>query len=267
MKYFLLLIPLFTSLFGIALYKFQDKKFEIFRIDLVQFVYLFLLAPIVYVWMKSFLFYILRNELDLRLSVTDLFVVDTTFSVLAFIVMAAIAMHSLTKTFWLKRHHDPEFDIYNLSEYFHLWWTHIVIWGGTMLLSTFVSISNVLIPFQVMTATKSQFYTLLFIALISGPVTFFAIWLSDAKQGNFMRLMKLLLALFVSIHILVYFLLDPVFSMNNAGYWFVFLNFLSATICASFFEKYEKTSKFRNFFVHIGWGENKGIDLFGNKKK
>lgn len=267
MKYFLLLIPLFTSLFGLALYRFQDKKFEIFRIDLVQFVYLFLLAPTVYVWMKSFLFYILRNELDLRLSVTDLFVVDTTFSVLAFIVMAAIAMHSLTKTFWLKRHHDPEFDIYHLSEYFHLWWTHIVIWGGAMLLSTFVSISNVLIPFQVVASNKSQFYTLLFVALVSGILTFFAIWMSDAKQGNFMRIMKLSLALFVSIHILMYFIFDPVFNMTNGGYWFVFSNLLSATICASFFERYEKTSRFRNLFVHIGWGDNKGIDLFANKKK
>ncbi|GIK84276.1 MAG: hypothetical protein BroJett025_08980 [Patescibacteria group bacterium] len=267
MKYFLLLIPLFTSLFGVALYKIQDKRIEIFRLDFVQFVYMFLLAPTMYVWLKSFLFYILRNELEFRLSVTDLFVVDTTFSVLAFIVMAAIAMHTLTKTFWLKRHHDPEFDIYHLSEYFHLWWTHIVIWGGAMLLATFVSISNVLIPFQIVAATKLQFYSLLTIGLILGPLTFFAIWMSDAKQGNFMRLMKLILAVFLLVHVLVYFVLDPVFNMTNAGYWFVFANFFSATLCASFFERYEKTNRLLNFFIHIGWGDNKGIDLFAGKKK
>ena len=265
MKYFLLLIPLFTTIFGIAIYRFQDKKFEIFKLDLAQFVYLFIVAPTLFVWMKSFLFYIVRTELDLRLSITDLFVVDTTFSVLAFIIMAAIAIHSLTKTFKLKRQFDPNFDWYHLSEYFHLWWTHIVIWGGAMTLATFVSISNVLIPFEVVTANKFQFYSILALGLVTGLVTFFALWMSDALQGNFMRLMKLFLAFFISIHILVYFVLDPAFNMTNAGYWFVFFNLFSAVCCAFVFERHEKTSKIRDFFTHVGWGDN--IDLFGYKKK
>ncbi len=263
----LILIPIFTVTLGLMMYKFQDKNIEIFRLDVVQFTYMFLLAPTMYVWLKTFLFYILRNELEFRLSVTDLFVIDTAFSVLAFIVMAAIAMHSLTKTFWLKRHSDPEFDLYRLSEYFHLWWTHIVIWGGAMLLATFVSISNVLIPFQIVTATKSHFYTLLSVGVISGPLTFLAIWMSDAKQGHYMRLMKLLLAFFVLLHVVVYFILDPAFNITNAGYWFVFANFFSATLCSAFFERYEKTNKLLDFFVHFGWGDNKGVDLFVNKKK
>jgi hypothetical protein len=265
MKYFLLLIPLFTSIFGIIIYKIQDKKLEIFKLDLVQFVYLFILAPTLYVWMKSFLFYIVRNELDLRLSVTDLFVIDTTFSVLAFIIMAAIAIHSLTKTFKLKRQFDPLFDIFHLSEYFHLWWTHIVIWGGAMLLATFVSISNVLIPFEVINASKTQFYSLLFVGFLSGLLTFFALWMSDAKQGNFMRMMKLFLAFFIMIHILIYFVFEPAFNMTNAGYWFVFFNLFSAVSCASYFERYERTNKIRDFFVHLGWGEN--VDIFLQKKK
>lgn len=267
MKYFLLLIPVFTTLFGLVLYKIQDKKLEIFKLDLVQFVYLFVLSPTLYVWLKSFLFYVLRNELDLRLSVTDLFVVDTIFSLLSFIVMAAIAMHSLTKTFRLKRDFDPHFDIFHLSEYFHLWWTHLVMWGGAMLLATFISISNVLVPLQVVAASKTQFYGLLGVALVFGFVTFFALWMSDAKQGNFMRLMKLFLAFVVLVHVVAYFILDPVFNMSNAGYWFVFMNFFSATLCASIFERYEqksKVQKIRDYFTHFNWGNN--IDLFKNKK-
>jgi len=268
MKLFLLLIPLFTSLFGLAIYKFQDRKLEIFRLDLVQFVYLFLVTPTIYVWLKSFLFYILRNELDLRLSVTDIFVLDTTFSVLAFIVMAAIAMHSLTKTFRLKRDHDPKFDIFHLSEYFHLWWTHFVIWGGAILLASFVSISNVFIPFQIVNMSKIQFYSLLGFGLISGVLTFFSIWLSDADQGDFMRIMKLVLAFFVLIHVVVYFVLDPIFNITNIGYWFVFANLFSATLCASLFERYEKKNKVQqlmDFFKHRGWGNN--VDLFGSRKQ
>lgn len=267
MKYFLLLIPVFTTLVGIIIYKFQDRKMEIFKLDLVQFIYMFLITPTLFVWLKSFLFYILRHELDFRLDVTDLFVIDTIFSVFAILIMGAIAMHSLTKTFKIKRQFDPDFDLYHLSEYFHLWWTHIVIWGGLMLLGTFVSISNVLVPLEVVVTNKTQFYGLLVVGTVFGFVTFLALWISDALQGNFMRLMKLFLAFFVLIHIVVYFVLDPVFNMSMAGYWFMLFNFVSATIIASFFERYEQKSKIqkiREFFIHRGWGEN--VDLFGSKK-
>lgn len=265
MKLLLLGIPFFTTLLGMFVYKLQGKKYEIFRLDIVQFVYLFIIAPTLYVWMKSFLFYILRNELEIALSVTEIFIIDTVFSVLAFITVSAIAIHSLTKTFWLKRHHDPEFDLYHLSEYFHLWWSHIVIWGGGIVLATFLSFANVFVPFAIESYQKWQFYGVLVLGLVSGIFLFLGIWISDAKQGNYMRLMKLILALALCIHVIIYFILDPKFTMNYITYWFVFAMLISSTVSASTFERYEKTSKLREFFLHVGWGDNKGVDIFWKK--
>ncbi|NCO12187.1 MAG: hypothetical protein COZ34_00805 [Candidatus Pacebacteria bacterium CG_4_10_14_3_um_filter_34_15] len=266
MKIFLLLIPLITVAIGLLIYKFQNKKKEFLKLDLVQFVYLFLIAPTMFVWMKSFIFYILRNELQLNLSVTELFIIDTVFSVLSFVVISAIAIHSLTKTFWIKRHHDPEFDIYHLSEYFHLWWTHIVVWGGVMILGTFLSVVNVLVPLEFVVASKLQFYSLFGLGFISGIMFFFVIWNSDPQQGNYMRLMKLFLAFSLLIHIIIYFIFEPSFNISNGVYWFMLSALAASVFAASTFERYEKTNRFREFLLHSGWGENKGVNLFSALK-
>ena len=106
----LVLVPIFTTIFGMLLYRFQNGSKEIFRLDFVQFIYLFIMTPTLFVWLKTFLFYLLRNELEYSLSINELFVIDTIFTVIAVFVISAVAIHSLTKTFWIKRHHNPKFD-------------------------------------------------------------------------------------------------------------------------------------------------------------
>ncbi len=267
MKILLLSIPFITTLLGFIIYRYQDKRqWQIFRLDLVQFTYLFLFAPTIYVWSKSFLFYLLRNELNLSLTPTGLFVIDTVYSVLAFVVFGATAMHSLTKTFWLRRHHDPKFDIYSLSEYFHLYWTHIVMWNGIMILLTFIAFVNVFVPFAGENMQKT-FWAIIVLGLASGVSTFMGIWGSDPGQGNFMRLMKLCFMMFFFIHVVMYFVFDPPFKLAHSMYWFSFFHFLGGAVGAFFFEKSEKAKQVRGLWLHVGWGENKDIQLFPFKKK
>lgn len=261
---FLILVPIFTTIVGMILYKFQGKHREIFRLDLVQFIYLFVMAPTLFVWLKTFLFYLLRNELEYSLSLTELFVIDTVFTVIAIFVVAAIAIHSLTKTFWIKRHHDPKFDIYHLSEYFHLWWSHLLMWGGGMLLISFVSFANIFAPLN-FEVSKNVFIFIQLLGSISGLVLFMALWMSDPGQGNFMRLMKLLLVFFSVVHILFYFIFDPEFNSHYMTYWFSLATFISATTISSIFERYERLNWFRKMMLHSGWGDNKGIDIFKKK--
>lgn len=255
MKSFLIFIPVLASILGVLIYRFQDGKRQVFKLDLVQFIYLFIMAPTFYVWMKSFLYYMLNSEFNQGFSQTDIFVVDTFFSVLSFFVFVALAIHSLTKTFRLKRDHDPHFDLFHLSEYFHLWWSHIAMYLGAMVLFSFISFVNVLFPMQVI-AEKFQFYLLIGAGLFFGVISFFAIWMSDPKQGNFMRIMKIFFALFFLLHVAVYFILDPGFNINFAVYWVSFATFLSTVICSSFFEKNGKTNRFRDKFLHFNWGNN-----------
>lgn len=255
MKIFLLLVPLVTTFLGMIIYRLQDGKRELFRLDFVQFVYLFVITPTFFVWLKTFLFYVLRSEVGNQLSVTELFVVDTIFSVIAFFVLAAIAIHSLTKTFWIRRYHDPKFDLFHLSEYFHLWWTHIIIWGGGMVLCSFISIASVFLPADV-NNNRIQFYLLLLTGFVLGNLFFFGIWGSDPKQGNFMRLMKLLLAGFFMLHVIFYFVMDVSFSLKNGVFWVIFSGFAGSVFASYFFERSEKTNKLRQFFLHLGWGNN-----------
>lgn len=265
MKLLLLSIPIITTLIGFGIYRFQDgKRREIFRLDLVQFMYLFVLTPTLFVWLKSFLFFVLRNEVSVSLSLTDIFVLDTVFSVVAFFTFAALAMHSLTKTFWLRRHHDPDFDVYHLSEYFHLHWTHIVIWTGGVALVSLVSFINLFIPFQVVHQSY-QFYSVLAVGAITGILTFMGIWGSDPGQGNFMKIMKLELMLVFMGHVLLYFFFDPKFRMGYSAFWFSLFCFLFASVASFFFDKSSHATKMRGLWLHVGWGDN--VQLFPLKKR
>ena len=250
----LLSVFVLAPLLGTIIYKFQGGR-EVFKLDLVQFTYLFILSPILFIWIKSFLFYLLKSELNLRLSAVELFVIDTVFSVIAFYIFAAIAIHTLTKTFWLKRRDDPHFDLFHLSEYFHLWWSHIVIYVGAMTMATFVSGANLLVPLAVVSA-KWQVYLTLMGGIIAGIIAFLTIWNSDPQQGNFMRIMKLFFGLFFVVQVIGYFVFDPAFSMIYGGYWFVLALFMSAVWCALFFERSSRANSWRNRFLHSGWGNN-----------
>lgn len=264
MKIILFLVPLFATVFGLYIYRFGNGKRQIFSLDLVQFLYLFVVSPTMFVWAKSLLFYLLKSEINLRLNITELFVVDTLFTLLSFFIFVAITVHSLTKTFKIKRYYDPRFDLYHLSEYFHLWWSHIVIWSGAMAMATFLSVVNLFIPFAT-PSSPSVFYSLFGCGLILGAVAFLSVWMSDPKQGNFMRLMKILFGVFFLIHVALYFLVDPSLSVNYGLYWVVSAIFFSAVICSATFERYEKTSRFRNLMLYPDWGNN--ISLFKTKKK
>jgi len=212
------------------------------------------------------LFYLMQHESDIALSSTQIFIVDTAFSMVSFIVFVAMAIHSLTKTFWIKRYYDPHFDVYHLSEYFHLWWSHVVMFIGGMSLACFASLANLAVPIPTI-AGKSQFYSLLAIALLTGIMFFIIVWNSDPKQGNFMRLMKILFGLFFLLHVIVYFVVDPAFNMAYSVYWFIFMAFFAMVVCSSFFEKYDKTNRFRSLFLHVGWGENIKLQFLDKKNK
>jgi len=266
MQALLLLVPLLTGIFGMLIYRFQDGKKQLFKLDLVQFIYLFVMSPALFVWLKTFLFYLLRNELDLSLTINDVFVIDTVYSIGGFYLFGAISMHTLTKTFWLRRHHDPEFDIYHLSEYFHLWWTHLAMTTGVMAMFSFLSLNNAFFPIDIY-MPKVYLFGVLLLGLIMGVVGFFAVWMADSEQGNFMKLMKIEFAFFFLLHIIVYFVFNPEFNSQRSLYWLFMATFFSLSVCSLFFERHEKINKIRQLMLHVGWGDNKGIKLFEQVKK
>ncbi len=245
---------------SIILYRYNGSR-QIFNLDLVQFLYLTLFGPLLFIWAKSFLFVLLRSELPVRLTLNELFIIDTAFSVISFFLFSSLAVHSLTKTFWLRRREDPDLDIFHLSEYFHLWWSHIVMFGGAMVVTTLISSANLFSPFDVpLEFVEFSMTPVVGAGFLMGVLFFVLMVLSDPKQGGFMRLMRIGLGFFFALHVVYYFVIEPSFSLQFGGYWSIFSLFLAGVVCSILFDKSDIFEYVENHFSHEGWGEN--ISLF-----
>lgn len=244
-------VPVVLGITMGLLYKYNGKK-ELFRMDLVQFVYGFVILPLLFIWMKSFVYYLLREELALGLSPRELFLIDTGMSTLFLYVYAFVVIHSLTKTLNLKYYSDPLYDIFQHTEYYHVWLSHVVMYVGGMSLMSLLGIINVFIPLAG-DLTRLDILSVIGFGLLSGVLMFVGIWLSDPEHPNFMRLMKLAISFFFVIHVVIYFAFNPTLRAQYSLYWFTFLNFLVGTLCSLFFERSDKAVRWTEKLKHDLW--------------
>ncbi len=219
MKIIVGLIPLLAILTGLLVYNHNGKK-EILRFDLVQFFYAFILMPIAYIWFKGFIFILLKNELGNEISQNELFFWDTVYSVFFLFLSAFVVIHSLTKSFELKRRKDPLYDMFEHSEYYHLWFSHTSLFVGAMVLTTLISALNIWVDFSFF-IPKMVFYLILLTTPLLAGVIFKAFMISDFGDFRFLKLMKLFVGIFFSIHGLIYILIEPSFSGEKIMYWYM----------------------------------------------
>lgn len=258
-------ILIIAALFALVIYRFNGKT-KLFSFDLVQFIYLFVIAPMIFIWLKTFFFFILREQVLTTLTLSQYFIIDTLLSVIALYLFGVLAIHTITKVFWLEKHRDPFADIFKLSEYFHLWWSHIIMYLGGFVLITTISVLNLF--FRLPTSTlEPQRGLLILIGFIFGFIIYFTIWSSDPVQEktHFLRLMKLSYVFFFLLYVFMYYLVNPPFHLEFGLYWFGFFTFLSTSTCVILFRRSEKALRFRNFLLHPGWGEN--IEIFNPIRK
>ncbi len=218
MKIIIGLIPLLAMLASVLVYK-QNGKKEILRFDMVQFFYAFILMPTVYIWFKWFLFTLLRNELGGLISQNELFFWDTVYSVFFLFLSAFVVIHSLTKSFELKRRKDPLYDLFEHSEYYHLWFSHTSLFIGLMLLITLISSSNIWLD-SIFYISQNVFYLILLTTPILALAVFKAFKLSDFGDFRFLKLMKLFVGIFFFVHGVLFILFEPVFSGEKIMYWY-----------------------------------------------
>jgi hypothetical protein len=259
MNSLLFVVPIMTMISALGMYRLNGRR-ELFKFDLVQFIYAFIMSPLLFIWLKTVLFLLLRTDLNLRLSINQLFFADTVMSVLFMYVYAFIVIHSLTASFKLKLNKDPISDIFMMSEYFHLWISHIAIYLGTMILTTTLALSNLMYPLPI-ELTRPQWYLLLTVAFASGGASFATVWLADPNQGHFLRLMKIALAFFSIILLAAYFVWDPPFQAPYVVYWFMLTSFFSSVFFALLANRSPRTRGLLDRLKHKnGWGKN--IKLF-----
>lgn len=241
----LFLVPVLAIAAALYLYQHTGKK-EFLRFDLVQFVYAFILAPIIYIWLKSFLFVFLVRELNLSLSVTEIFLADTAYSVIFLFVYAFLVIHSLTKSFELKRSRDPLYDIFQHSEFFHMLTSHAAIYIGAVLLISVLSTVNVFFPLN-FAQSLIAFYACLFGGLIVGLIIYVGLLLTDddfeVKHPKFEMVVELVYAAFFIYHVVLYFYFRPAFNMTEVVYWFIFMILLGFIFSSYVLDRSEKFLK------------------------
>lgn len=229
---FFALIPFLAIAAGVLVYRHNGKK-EILRFDMVQFFYAFILMPTVFVWFKSVLFFLLQSELLLKISPKEMFFWDTAYSVVFLFIFAFTVIHSLTKSFELKRKKDPLYDLFEHSEYYHLWVSHTIIFVGAMLIISALSIGNIFFPFE-NSFSSTAFYSILATAPLLSALVFKAFQISDFGDFRFLKLMKLWVGIFFVIHGLAYNIYEPVFVPQKVLYWYMAVFFGVCSLIAAF---------------------------------
>ncbi len=243
----LLLIPFLATLSAVILYR-QNGKKEILKLDLVQFLYAFILTPIIFVWLKTFVFFLIRKDIRAHISVANFFLIDTIFSIVFLYLFAFVVVHSLTKSFEMKRRNDPLHDFVQHSEYFHTWFAHIGFYGLAMILITILSALNLFLPLPL---APSFFAMPLIVAagIISGAIGYYSLhqyyygfhpypqFAMKVGRYSFMTIMKILFALFFLIHIVLYFSLYPQFRVEHSFYWLSFFFFATLVVNAFFLQR------------------------------
>ncbi len=267
---FLLVIPFLATLSSVFIYRLRGKK-RVFSLDLMQFMYAFVFSVIAFVWIKTFLFTLLRTELGITISVSQLFVFDTLISVIFLYVYAFIVMHSLTTSFRIQVDQDPLFDIFHNSEYIHLWLSHIASYAGLMLLIIVLAVANVFFPLQL---AVTRVYALIpaGIGVLGGILAFMGVMLANPMQKrrlSFTRLMKLIFGFCFTILAGVYFVMEPAFELRFGFYWFSVFVYATTVFLTLYVRRSRKArnilEKIVGLVQHEEWGDN--IDLFAKSHK
>ena len=247
----LFIIPVLAMVGALVLYRHNGKR-ELLSFDVVQFFYAFIISPLLFVWAKSFLFFLLTSELRLPLSTRQLFLIDSLFSVGFLYIFAFAVIHSLTKSFNLKKSRDPLIDLFEHSEYLHLWLSHLVIYIGGMVVITFLALTNIFFPIDVPVA-KPVFYGINLAGVLAGAGAYAGVMLSDPEQDHFMLIMKTVAGLLSTVFIAVYFVLRPSFSAEYGLFWFSMMTFLTGSVLALFTERSGRTQSLLDKFKHRRW--------------
>lgn len=268
---FLLLVLLFGVAAALFLYRFQGRR-NVIQLDIVQFLYIFLFYPVFFVWIKSFIYVQVRGDLGAALTANEFFLIDTAVSLTWLYLYGIFAIKGFTKTLFLARHKDPLADLFEHTEYFHLWISHLAIFFGVAIISLILAGINVFLPFQVPNAT----ITTLFVACIGsivGIFMFVMLLLSDPKQNGYrlLKVVKLVYGFVFTVLISLYLFIEPPFTTAHSMYWLVVFMYASFVVCSIFSYKSSRANswldRFTNLFRDLSWGNNISLEKSRGKRK
>ncbi len=249
------LVPVLLIAAIIYIYRFTGKR-EILQLDLVQFLFAFLVYPVTYIWLKNFLYFLLRSEIGVALSLREWINIDTAFTVFFMYFYAFGIIHALTKTFSLNLHRDPLYDIFEDSKYFHEFISHVGMYVAAVILFAVLGILNCFFPIQV-EQNRSTLYLILALGWIMGFFAYLGAFYTTDKgvdYHRYRRIMKLAFGLSFLTLSISYFVIHPLFSLKYSAFWFVLLGSASTIVSMFLF------SPTRRFGRLLGKLKIQGID-------
>lgn len=229
MKMSLIIIPITILIIGAFIYRFNGKR-ELMKMDLVQFIYAFILTPTIIIWLKTFFYFNLIDPLNMYLDNEDRFLIDNILTTLLLFFYAFVVIHSLTKTFNIKKNTDPLFDIFEHSEYFHLWLSHIVTYSSALLIMLFLGIINMVFPLDTFGHTLTPTIGLL-IGIILSLLFYVAMKNYKVKeQKKFDRVIKFQVYIYTIIILMSYIVVRPLYSTSHLLFWMSLMFYLSTSV-------------------------------------
>jgi hypothetical protein len=233
------------------MYRFTGKH-ELMKMDLVQFVYAFVITPVMYIWLKIFLFYVLRPELNLRLSLGEIFLLDGVFTLLFLYVFAFVVIHSLTKTFGLRKDDNPRYNLFADSEYYHQLLSHVAVYCGAGLLFLLVGLVNIFIPFPIVGPLWWMYCIALF-GFVGGGLGLAAIWMYETPDRRFYRLMKLFAGIMFVVEVWIFIIASPSFTLSYSVFWFMFSCYFSLAVLSLVADRPRPDSWWERLPFMINW--------------
>jgi len=225
MKAFLMLLPIGILVTGFLIYRFVGKK-ELLKMDLVQFIYAFIITPTLIIWIKTVVFYNLNSAgiYDQE----DKFFVDTLITVVLLFFFAFMVIHSLTKTFAIKKNKDPLFNVFEHTEYFHMWLSHLATLSTALLTMFIVGNLNIFFPLLSLQA-NINLYLGIAVGILFGFLFYQVLFVNKVeKQQKFDRVMKLQTYIYTFLIVTAYIIFRPKFDPAYSIYWCTVLFFVSS---------------------------------------
>lgn len=264
--FFLVLIVVLAG--AVFSYPFHGKA-EVIKFDFLQFVYVFVITPIVFVFLKSFLRQMLVTDLHQLIGERGAFMLDTLFSVYFMFLFAFIVIHGLTKSAHLKKMQDPKADLYLYIEYFHLWLSHLVGYVMGMTTVFLFGVLNLLFPLEIDLPRQVMFFVP-GTGLVGGIAFYVSLLFADPRQVevNFFRQMKIIGGVFFLVMVSLYAVAVPRFSGEYLLFWWSLFAFIGLVITSGFVYKSRRVNTWFGSLLRkvSGPRQKKNIQLFAEKR-
>ncbi len=225
---FLFIFPIFVSIISLYLYRFIGKK-DFFKLDLVQFIYTFIIFPLFFLWLKTIFYLSFVQNVSIGVN-TKFFIFDSVLSLSFLYMFSMVVIHSLTKTFNLKKNQNKDYDIFLHSEDFHLVYTHIGAFLWFVVISIIISIINMFFPLNIENI-NTYFDIVKFDKLLILILSIVIFYIYDAvlnytkiKQAIYKKLLFFLITIWFIVNIVLFFIFTPEFGIK---YIFYFVNTLA----------------------------------------